>query len=357
MKVTCLVFYFAGVLQASFATQNFNLVNEIIPVNDFEIAGNRLRNRRDYADIENSVGDFLDDVDFFLGKFEIIRNILKDVRYTYFILKQDILLIQDDIQNLPEKISAIDVTRIMDMCIKFIDDLILYFDVILQVLRRLLSSSLQEFCKPLMIQVQAFWTFCSIFLVTLAASKLKISPENLEKTEIALKHFISFLKREYADVEDRFENFIDKIESSEFFTNKFVIIRKIVNDLEDTYSTVKQDLLKIKDDIQGLSNVTAKDVTRIMGMCIKLIEDLIVNFEVLLEDWLDLLEPLIIFDKNIIMGPLKLILQLTTVLSTSATFIEIFAKILEAMNDPDTNISEIIRNFFEHLGISGRSLE
>jgi len=43
--------------------------------------------------------------------------------------------------------------------------------------------------------------------------------------------------------------------------------------------------------------------------------------------------------------------------STSATFIEIFAKILEAMNDPDTNISEIIRDFLEHLGISGRSLE
>ncbi|CBY40680.1 unnamed protein product, partial [Oikopleura dioica] len=74
--------------------------------------------------------------------------------------------------------------------------------------------------------------------------------EDLEKTEIALKHFISFLKREYADVEGRFENFIDKIESSEFFTNKFVIIRKIVNDLEDTYSIVKQDVLKIKDEIQ-----------------------------------------------------------------------------------------------------------
>jgi len=98
MKVTFLVLYFAGVLQASFATQNLNIVTEIIPVNDFEIAGNRFRSRRDYADIENSVGDFLDDVDFFLGKFEIIRNILKDVRYTYFILKQDILLIQDDIQ-------------------------------------------------------------------------------------------------------------------------------------------------------------------------------------------------------------------------------------------------------------------
>ncbi|CBY42097.1 unnamed protein product, partial [Oikopleura dioica] len=190
------------VLQASFATQNLNIVTEIIPVNDFEIAGNRLRNRRDYADIENSVGDFLDDVDFFLGKFEIIRNILKDVRYTYFILKQDILLIQDDIQNLPEKISAIDVTRIMDMCIKFIDDLILYFDVILQ-------------------------------------------------------------------------------------------------------------------------------------------------------GWVDLLEPWIIFDKNIIMGYLDYILQLTTLLSASATFIELIARILQAINDPGSSILDILLDFLGDFGSIG----
>ena len=70
------------------------------------------------------------------------------------------------------------------------------------------------------------------------------------------------------------------------------------------------------------------------------------------------------------MGPLKFILQLTTMLrfadflifvnyifrsSTSATFIEIIAEILEALNDPTSNISDILRDFLEHLGISSRS--
>ena len=41
-------------------------------------------------------------------------------------------------------------------------------------------------------------------------------------------------------------------------------------------------------------------------------------------------------------------------LSTSATFIEIIAEILEALNDPSSNISDILRDFLEHLGISGR---
>ena len=97
MKLIFLIFCFVEILYASFATQNVNLV-EIRTGNSLEIAAFPLRQRRDYADIENSVGDFLDDVDFFLGKFEIMRNILKDVRYTYYILKQDILLIQEDIR-------------------------------------------------------------------------------------------------------------------------------------------------------------------------------------------------------------------------------------------------------------------
>ena len=97
MKLIFLIFCFAEILHASFVTQNFNLV-EIRTENNLELAAiPQIRQRRDYADIENSVGDFLDDVDFFLGKFEIIRNILNDFRYTYFILKQDILLIQEDI--------------------------------------------------------------------------------------------------------------------------------------------------------------------------------------------------------------------------------------------------------------------
>ncbi|CAG5078543.1 Oidioi.mRNA.OKI2018_I69.PAR.g9017.t1.cds [Oikopleura dioica] len=168
----------------------------------FEGNDQNWRHRRDYSDIENSVGNFLDNLDFFLGKFEIIRNILKDIRYTYFILKQDIILIQEEIQGLSEKVTAIDVTRIMDMCIKFIDDLILYFDVILQ-------------------------------------------------------------------------------------------------------------------------------------------------------GWADLLEPWIIFDKNTIMGYLNYILQLTTLLSASATFIELIARILQAINDPGSSILDILLDFlgdFDSIG-------
>merc|ERR1712037_428826 len=181
--------------------------------------------------------------------------------------------------------------------------------------------------------------------------------KDLEKTEVALKHFVSFLKKEFAQAEDKFESFLDRIESSDFFPNKFSIIKKMVNDVEDTYAIIKQDVLSIKDEIQSLSKVTPKDVIRIMGMCIKVIEDVIVNFEVVLEDWLDLLQPLIIFDTKIIMGPLKLILQLTTMLSTSAAFIELAAKMLEALNDPDSNIHEILSDILEHLGISGENLD
>lgn len=104
MSLIFLILCYAEILHASFATQNVNPV-EIRTRNNLEIAAIPLRHRRDYADIENSVGDFLDDVDFFLGKFEIIRNILKDVRYTYFILKQDILLIQEDILVISSEFS------------------------------------------------------------------------------------------------------------------------------------------------------------------------------------------------------------------------------------------------------------
>ena len=74
--------------------------------------------------------------------------------------------------------------------------------------------------------------------------------KDFEKTEVAFKHFISFLKKEYFEVEDKVENFIDQIENSEFFPNKLVIIRKMISDVENTYSIMKQDVLTIKDDIQ-----------------------------------------------------------------------------------------------------------
>ena len=77
-----------------------------------------------------------------------------------------------------------------------------------------------------------------------------IIKKDFEKTEKAFKHFISFLKKEYFEVEDKFDNFIDQIENSEFFPNKLVIIRKMVSDVENTYSIMKQDVLTIKDDIQ-----------------------------------------------------------------------------------------------------------
>ena len=38
------------------------------------------RQRRSYSDIEESVGSFLDDVDFYLEKVGIIRYIILDVR-------------------------------------------------------------------------------------------------------------------------------------------------------------------------------------------------------------------------------------------------------------------------------------
>ena len=76
--------------------------------------------------------------------------------------------------------------------------------------------------------------------------------KDLEKTEVALKHFVSFLKKEFAEAEDKFESFLDRIESSDFFPNKFAIIKKMVNDVEDTYAIIKQDVLSIKDEIQVL---------------------------------------------------------------------------------------------------------
>jgi len=83
--------------------------------------------------------------------------------------------------------------------------------------------------------------------------------------------------------------------------------------------------------------------------------------------WVDLLEPWIIFDKNIIMGYLDYILQLTTLLrltifsscfltnlSASATFIELIARILQAINDPGSSILDILLDFLGDFGSIGR---
>ena len=101
MRASILIFHFYGafaILENAIQRQDSELANFNQPNN--ERNDQNWRHRRDYSDIENSVGDFLDNLDFFLGKFEIIRNILKDIRYTYFILKQDIILIQEEIQVL-----------------------------------------------------------------------------------------------------------------------------------------------------------------------------------------------------------------------------------------------------------------
>jgi len=57
--------------------------------NDFKIR----RHRRAYADVEESVGNFFDEVDFYLGKASIFRNILLDVRQLYKVLKNDVLVV------------------------------------------------------------------------------------------------------------------------------------------------------------------------------------------------------------------------------------------------------------------------
>ena len=101
MRASILIFQFYGafaIFEREIQSQDSALSG--LTVATFEENDRTWRHRRDYSDIENSVGDFLDNLDFFLGKFEIIRNILKDIRYTYFILKQDIILIQEEIQVL-----------------------------------------------------------------------------------------------------------------------------------------------------------------------------------------------------------------------------------------------------------------
>ena len=53
------------------------------------------RTRRAYSDIENSVGDFLDNLDFYLEKVAIFRNIVLDVRQLYKVLKNDVLMVRN----------------------------------------------------------------------------------------------------------------------------------------------------------------------------------------------------------------------------------------------------------------------
>ena len=50
--------------------------------------------RRAYSDVEESVGSFLDQLDFYLGKVTIFQNIVKDVRQLYKVLKAGFLFPQ-----------------------------------------------------------------------------------------------------------------------------------------------------------------------------------------------------------------------------------------------------------------------
>ena len=50
----------------------------LYPVKNFE---KRIRSRRSYADFEQSVSAFLDEVDFYLDKIGIIRYIILDCRW------------------------------------------------------------------------------------------------------------------------------------------------------------------------------------------------------------------------------------------------------------------------------------
>lgn len=65
-----------------------------------------IRNRRAYSDVENSVGNFLDQVDFYLEKVAIFRNILLDVRQLYKVAKNDVL----DVSNY-DLVHGIEVCR------------------------------------------------------------------------------------------------------------------------------------------------------------------------------------------------------------------------------------------------------
>ena len=81
MNIFSLLFYLITTCSCFLPVTNEQSVEYgqmLYPVKNFE---NRIRSRRSYADFEQSVSAFLDEVDFYLEKIGIIRYIILDCRW------------------------------------------------------------------------------------------------------------------------------------------------------------------------------------------------------------------------------------------------------------------------------------